>query len=56
MTREQRIEGAAFLAALVCAVCFPHSAGAETGIHAHHRAAVAPAAIAALDSGVWLDR
>jgi hypothetical protein len=37
----------------VCVFCFPHGAGAETGIPAHHHAAVSPAAVTVLDSGGW---
>jgi hypothetical protein len=52
MTREQRIDGAACLAALVCAVTFPHRAGAGTAGHALRP--VAPAAPAAvLDWRAW---
>jgi 2-methylaconitate cis-trans-isomerase PrpF len=57
MTKEQRIDGAAFLAALVCAVTFPHPAGAETGHHVPTATAAAPGAAArvpgVLDSGAW---
>jgi hypothetical protein len=57
MTKEQRIDGAAFLAALVCAVTFPHPAGAETGHHRPGPNAAAPNMVATtpgvLDSGAW---
>lgn len=60
MTKEQRIDGAAFLAALVCAVTFPHPAGAETGHHAPAPKAAAPSVPAivpgVLDSGAWASR
>ena len=60
MTKEQRIDGAAFLAALVCAVTFPHPAGAETGHHLPTPKAAAPTVVApapgVLDSGAWARR
>jgi hypothetical protein len=60
MTKEQRIDGAAFLAALVCAVTFPHPAGAETGHDAPAPEAAAPSvptrAPGVLDSGAWARR
>jgi hypothetical protein len=60
MTKEQRIDGAAFLAALVCAVTFPHPAGAEPGHHVTTPKAAAPGALArvsgVLDSGAWARR